>query len=141
RGTCPCLKCGHRRSTMSGVRESPIPFCESDLSLAVEAFHKSPGLAPGTEVATDPIPAPPGYLLWCGTCGRSEGRTATEVLGYTRDGWPKCCNQVMAYFTASARPNATDTSLDKPALGSGDTAPDKPALPPDAASGAGTQDV
>lgn len=80
---------------------------------------------------TVPDPALPAYLLWCGACGRSEAKTATEVLGYTRIGWPKCCGQVMAYFAAE-RPSAIDTALDKPALpNSGDTTLDKPALPPE----------
>lgn len=81
-------------------------------------------------MTTDPAPesATPAYLLWCGACSRSESRTAAEVLEHTRTGWPKCCGQVMAYFAAGNRPASGDTAA-KPALGSGDTAHDKPALP------------
>jgi hypothetical protein len=36
----------------------------------------------------------------------------------------------MAYFTAPERPAASDTALDQPAINSGDTATETPALPP-----------
>jgi hypothetical protein len=79
----------------------------------------------------NPTSARPAYLVWCGVCSRSEGRSAAEVMEHTRTGWPKCCGQVMAYFTAADRPWTADTALGGPALpGAGDTALDKPALPP-----------
>ena len=86
----------------------------------------------GMATESTPASAPSVYLLWCGMCGRSEGRSPTEVLEHTRSrcGWPHCCGQVMSYFTAAERPDSGDTTLDKPALpGRGDTALDKPSLP------------
>lgn len=70
-------------------------------------------------MATVPDPAPPAYLLWCGECGRSEGRTVAEVRGFARIGWPKCCEQTMGFFAApdppSAAPARERTADDAPA--------------------------
>lgn len=58
----------------------------------------------------------PRRLLRCDTCARSEENSAEELLRYTREGWPKCCGQVMAVFTEAVPSAADDTALDKPAL-------------------------
>jgi len=36
--------------------------------------------------------------LWCGACGRVEECPPDAFDGYARDGWPRCCGQVMSYF-------------------------------------------
>lgn len=48
----------------------------------------------------------PPYLLWCSACGRLVGRTAAELHAHRQNGWPKCCDQVMAYIAAGERPDA-----------------------------------
>jgi hypothetical protein len=75
--------------------------------------------------ANNPMPTEPEqpaqqYLLWCATCGRTDERTRGEVAQFARDGWPRCCDAALSYL---ARPPAPPAS---------DTAPDKPALPPNA---------
>ncbi|MBN9121258.1 MAG: hypothetical protein J0I06_19255 [Planctomycetes bacterium] len=50
----------------------------------------------------------PHRIVRCGACGRSVECTITDLLRYTREGWPKCCGQVMAFFTEAARPGPND---------------------------------
>src|SRR5262245_40275534 len=38
-------------------------------------------------------------LLRCSVCNRTEEKTVTELLGYCQSTWPRCCGEVMAYFT------------------------------------------
>jgi hypothetical protein len=38
-------------------------------------------------------------LLRCLVCTRTEEKTATELLNYCQSTWPRCCGEVMAYFT------------------------------------------
>jgi hypothetical protein len=47
-------------------------------------------------------------------------------MTYTRDGWPNCCGQMMAYFVEAERPRMSD-----------DTPLERRALSPDAESGSG----
>jgi hypothetical protein len=42
--------------------------------------------------------------------------SAADLLRYTREGWPKCCEQVMALFTEAVWPPPDDTKIDRPAL-------------------------
>jgi hypothetical protein len=50
-------------------------------------------------------------LLRCHVCTRTAEVTATDVLKFTRVGWPTCCNeQVMGYFTESS-PHDTHPDL------------------------------
>jgi hypothetical protein len=51
-------------------------------------------------------------LLRCDSCGRTVECTGSEVLRYTREGWPKCCNEVMTLFTEDERPASDDTTHD-----------------------------
>ncbi|VTR93585.1 unnamed protein product [Gemmata massiliana] len=79
---------------------------------------------PGAEV-------PPQYLLKCGACDRTEPRTREEMLQHAREGWPRCCGDVMGYFALPAPSAGADTAIEKPALGKpDDTAIGRPALPP-----------
>jgi hypothetical protein len=52
-------------------------------------------------------------VLWCMVCGDTRAATADDFLHYTRDGWPRCCNAVMSYFTemASKATLGPDTEL------------------------------
>jgi hypothetical protein len=43
------------------------------------------------------------WSLRCNTCGRADEVTHADQMRYTRDGWPKCCGQTMAYFTEAYR--------------------------------------
>jgi hypothetical protein len=54
-------------------------------------------------MAPDPIPPPAGghRFLRCPTCGRSTEVNHDELMRHSRDGWPKCCGQVMDYLTPS----------------------------------------
>ena len=49
----------------------------------------------------DPPPAPSDdrRFLRCPTCGRAEHVTQSDLMGHARNGWPKCCGQVMDYIT------------------------------------------
>ncbi|MBN9120670.1 MAG: hypothetical protein J0I06_16220 [Planctomycetes bacterium] len=58
----------------------------------------------------------PRRLVRCDACDRTVGCSATDLLRYTREGWPRCCGQVMALFTETGRPEADDTKVDQPAL-------------------------
>jgi hypothetical protein len=55
----------------------------------------------------DPKQATGTRLLWCSACGRTQVCSADDLLGYARDGWPRCCNDVMAYFVR-ANPEMPD---------------------------------
>ena len=74
---------------------------------------------------TDPIRQPPSHtptgrrLLRCDRCGRADEATHADLLRHTRDGWPKCCGQTMAYFAEAERPRMSEP-----------TPPEGPALPP-----------
>jgi hypothetical protein len=54
---------------------------------------------------TDPtpqFPAPTGRrLLRCDACGRTDDATHADLMRHTREGWPKCCGQMMDYLVAS----------------------------------------
>ena len=47
--------------------------------------------------------AEPRRLLQCNVCGRTIECSVGELLRYTREGWPKCCGQVMAFYTEPSR--------------------------------------
>lgn len=87
-------------------------------------------------MAADQSPKAPGrsrpeHFLHCVECGRTVEKTREELLRHAREGWPRCCDQTMGYFTLADRPGASDTALERPALGAaGDTAIDGPSLPP-----------
>ena len=61
----------------------------------------------------------PRRLVRCNACDRTVDCSAADLLRYTREGWPKCCGQVMALFTEAARPQADDTKVDRPSLSPG----------------------
>jgi ribosomal protein S14 len=46
-------------------------------------------------------------LLRCPVCGRADEVTQDDLMRHARDGWPKCCGQVMAYFMEAPRPAGT----------------------------------
>ena len=52
---------------------------------------------------TDPTPEP-RRLLRCPACRRTDDVSHADLMRHTRDGWPKCCGQVMAYFAEAERP-------------------------------------
>ena len=74
---------------------------------------------------TDPTRQPPSHtptgrrLLRCDRCGRADEATHADLMRHTRNGWPKCCGQTMAYFAEAERPSMSDP-----------TPPEGPALPP-----------
>jgi hypothetical protein len=35
-------------------------------------------------------------LLRCTRCGKAVRRSLVDLLGYTRVGWPKCCEETMS---------------------------------------------
>lgn len=55
-------------------------------------------------------------LLRCDSCDRVVECTGAEVLRYTREGWPKCCGEVMTLFTEDERPAPDDTAQDVKSL-------------------------
>ena len=62
------------------------------------------------------VPDPLRRLLRCNTCGTTVMHTAEEMLAYTRQGWPKCCGEVMALYVESPPADADRTPLDTPRL-------------------------
>jgi len=42
-------------------------------------------------------------LVRCEKCGRSEVVSATDVVGYIKGGWPRCCGEAMTYFIRAER--------------------------------------
>jgi hypothetical protein len=55
-------------------------------------------------------------LVNCARCGRSDECSASDLLRFTREGWPKCCGQVMALFTSVPNPGSGDTGTDLPSV-------------------------
>ena len=55
-------------------------------------------------------------LVRCDQCGRADECSASDLLRYTREGWPKCCGNVMALFSEAEKPGSDDTTLDRPPL-------------------------
>lgn len=47
----------------------------------------------------------PRRLLRCHSCRQTIESTSEILLRYTREGWPKCCGQVMALFTEAELPD------------------------------------
>jgi len=52
----------------------------------------------------NPTPAPAGgrRFLRCPGCGRAAQVTRPDLMRHARDGWPKCCGQVMDYVVEHA---------------------------------------
>ena len=56
-------------------------------------------------------PAPvPRRLVRCVQCGRADECSPEELLRYTREGWPRCCGQVMALLMEFPNHGSYDTS-------------------------------
>src|SRR4051812_48953772 len=70
-------------------------------------------------MSTDPDrPDPSGRrLLRCPVCGRADEVTHDDLMRHARDGWPKCCGEVMDYFLEAPRPAGTQFSHKCPACG------------------------
>lgn len=56
----------------------------------------------------------PRRIVRCNTCGRVVECTATDLLRYTREGWPKCCGHVVTCFTETVRPGEKRGTPPKP---------------------------
>lgn len=59
------------------------------------------------------------HVLRRADCGKSNEVTHSELLGYTKRGWPKCCSTTMGYYVKTDPQTITD-----------DNTPEGPALPP-----------
>jgi hypothetical protein len=73
------------------------------------------GVRPGRHSMTDQVPRPGSAaaarrVVRCARCGRADERSATELLRYTREGWPRCCGQVMALLTESVSSGPGDAT-------------------------------
>jgi hypothetical protein len=58
----------------------------------------------------------PRRLVRCDSCNGTVECSAADLLRYTREGWPKCCGQVMGLFTEGGGQSSDDTKVDRPAL-------------------------
>ena len=58
----------------------------------------------------------PRRLVRCDSCNGTVECSAADLLKYTREGWPKCCGQVMALFTEAGWTPSDDTKVDRQAL-------------------------
>jgi hypothetical protein len=54
--------------------------------------------------AHTPAPERARRLLRCTACGRTVECHARDLERYVRDGWPRCCREVMAYFVEAEPP-------------------------------------
>jgi hypothetical protein len=47
-------------------------------------------------------PDAPGrsYVMWCGECGLIQMCPIGDAWRYAREGWPRCCGEVMYYGPA-----------------------------------------
>jgi hypothetical protein len=52
-------------------------------------------------------------LLHCDQCGRTEEVSHADLMRFTRQGWPKCCGQTMAYFVEAPPPTDPPTDPDQ----------------------------
>lgn len=48
--------------------------------------------------------SPPAGILRCGTCHRTIECDMIDLLAFSNKGWPKCCDEVMALYTAVEKP-------------------------------------
>jgi hypothetical protein len=55
---------------------------------------------------TDPKPRPQGRrpaglrrFVRCAVCERVEEVSAQDLAGYMQTGWPRCCREVMTYYS------------------------------------------
>lgn len=48
-------------------------------------------------------------LVRCDQCGRSDECSASDLLRFTREGWPRCCGQVMVMFIEAEKRGPEDT--------------------------------
>jgi uncharacterized Zn finger protein len=46
-------------------------------------------------------------FLLCDACGRADEVTRADLRRHARDGWPRCCGEVMDYFMQAPPPNRT----------------------------------
>jgi hypothetical protein len=47
---------------------------------------------------------PSNRILRCRKCGKCTDCTSEDLLTYMRDGWPKCCGDVMTLFIEAELP-------------------------------------
>jgi hypothetical protein len=46
-------------------------------------------------------------FLLCDACGRADEVTHADLVRHARDGWPRCCGEVMDCFTQAPPPDRT----------------------------------
>ena len=46
-------------------------------------------------------------FLLCDSCGRADEVTRADLMRHARDGWPRCCGEVMDYFMKPPPPDRT----------------------------------
>ncbi len=62
-----------------------------------------------------PTPVAGRQLLHCHRCRRTDVVTHADLMRYMTKGWPKCCGEVMGYFTEAKHPSATADTDERPA--------------------------
>ena len=63
-----------------------------------------------------PTPVVGRQLLHCYRCHRSNEVTHADLMQYMKKAWPKCCGEVMSYFTEAKHPSPTADTDERPAL-------------------------
>lgn len=53
----------------------------------------------------------PAGILVCHVCKKQLECSASSLLAYTRDGWPKCCDEVMTVYTRIEKAGPDDTRI------------------------------
>lgn len=56
----------------------------------------------------------PAAVLRCAVCGRTQDCSEADVNNYIlTDAWPRCCEEIMAVFVATAYPGNPPSRPDK----------------------------
>jgi hypothetical protein len=56
-------------------------------------------------------PLRPAGLLVCHRCKKQTECEASSLLAFTREGWPKCCEEVMTLYTPADKAISDDTKI------------------------------
>ena len=65
----------------------------------------------------DPVTGTPVGILFCQSCRKVIDCSLADRLRYTRDGWPKCCSEVMGQYGPVGKSNTHGQAGETPREG------------------------